>query len=305
MRVLAPTVLIRVQEHVPVLVKTLHAPAFLIRKYRYHRMLGRDRRRGAEHRDRMYGVCGTGIKYATQHAAFVPDVMQAAIHQYYVVAASCQVHSLHWFVAHVDTDTLRPGEPFDLLAGYRAHLDRIDLIAELSEPDGIRPLPPPQIQCDSGTAPRRDGKQGGMKLCMHRWVDTVPILTTPPVPLMRRVLPVKERPDLWHVTECHMNFPSGEISPISSARSSWRRNRPGRGFRPEVAGPVKLAEAGPVIPWSVRHEFLSFPNGPSFEALGLSHRQPPGRVGLRFPNRGRLAGALLTRAGRDRPPLRR
>src|ERR1017187_8113004 len=119
----------------PVLVETLHDPALLIGKHRYHRMLGRDRRRGAEHRDRVHGVRGADGKYAAEHATLVADVMQAAVHQHHVVAVSCQINGLQRLIAHGDADTLGPGEPFDLLAGYRAHLDRIDLIAELSEPD--------------------------------------------------------------------------------------------------------------------------------------------------------------------------
>src|ERR1019366_7880131 len=137
MRALAAAAFIGAQQHVRVLVETLHDPALLIGKHRYHRMLGRDRRRGAEHRDRVHGVRGADGKYAAEHATLVADVMQAAVHPHHVVAASCQVHGFQRLIAHGDADTLRPGEPFDLLAGYPAHLDRIDLIAELSEPDSI------------------------------------------------------------------------------------------------------------------------------------------------------------------------
>ena len=156
-------------------------------------MLGRDRRRSAEHCDHMYGICCAGSGYAVQHAAFVADVMQAAVHQHYVVAASCQVHGLQLLITHVDTDTLGPGEPFDLLAGYRAHLDRIDLIAEFSKPDGVCALACPQIQCPSRTTFRRHGKQGGMKLGMRCRVGTVPVLTTPPVTLVSQHIAGRRR----------------------------------------------------------------------------------------------------------------
>ena len=136
-------------------------------------------------------------------AALVADVMQAAVHQHHVVAVSCQIHGLQRLIAHGDADTLGPGEPFDLLAGYRAHLDRIDLIAELSEPDSIRSLACPQVQCDAGAAPCRHSQQGGMKLVVNHRVDAVPVLTASPVPLVSSILPVKEGPDLRHVAERH------------------------------------------------------------------------------------------------------
>src|ERR1039458_8707753 len=186
MRALAAAAFIGAQQHVRVLVETLHDPALLIGKHRYHRMLGRDRRRGAEHRDRVHGADGD---YAAEHATLVADVMQAAVHQHHVVAVSCQVHGLQRLIAHGDADTLGPGEPFDLLAGYRAYFDRIDLIAELSEPDRIRSLACPQVQCDAGAAPCRHSQQGGMKLGVSHRVDAVPVLAAPPVPLVSSIWP--------------------------------------------------------------------------------------------------------------------
>lgn len=86
-------------------------------------------------------------------AALVADVMQAAVHQHHVVAVSCQIHGLQRLIAHGDADTLGPGEPFDLLAGYRAYLDRIDLIASLASRMASAPSPAPRFSARPG--PRR------------------------------------------------------------------------------------------------------------------------------------------------------
>jgi hypothetical protein len=105
-------------------------------------------------------------------------------------------------VTRVHAYALGAGEPLGLLAGYRAHLECIDVRAKPRQPDRVGAFPSSQVERAARSALGRCREPGGVEGRVICWVSAVSVGSAPPVPVVCRVLAVEEIPDGRQVTGC-------------------------------------------------------------------------------------------------------